>query len=191
MTPKCRVAGRVLAHVALAAALLGAAPSSGAGSGDGVRERIVEAARRRLGQRFRGDCSGYVLAILGEVGVTVRLLRAVSRSESLHRAAHEVATPRPGDLAFFHHTYDRNRDGFANDRFTHVALVETVDGNSVTLLHRGHRGIERIRIDLSRPSDPSANDPVRALRRGESPRVRVLAGELFAGWGTIVPASDP
>ncbi len=191
MTTKRRVPGPVLAHAAVAVALLAALPSPRADSGEGIRERIVEAARRRLGKPFRGDCSGYVLAVLSEVGVSVRLQRARSRSESLQRASGTVATPQPGDLAFFHRTYDRNRDGVANDRFTHVALVETVSGTSATLLHRGRRGIERIRIDLSRPSDPEANDPVRLLRRGENPRTRVLAGELFAGWGTIVPASGP
>jgi hypothetical protein len=177
----------VLAAAAIAAAQLGTVPIALAGSAERVRERIVEGGRRRLGRPFRGDCSGYVLAVLGEAGVAVRLPRALSRSESLHRAARAARTPLPGDLAFFHHTYDRNRDGFANDRFTHVALVETVDGTSATLLHRSARGIERIRIDLSRPSDPKANDPVRALRRGEDPRTRILAGELFAGWGTVVP----
>ncbi len=182
---------RVLAGAAVAACLLSAIPATSADPDERLRERIVEGARRRLGRKFKGDCSGYVLAVLGEAGLAVRLPRAVSRSGSLHRAARAVETPLPGDLAFFDHTYDRNRDGKANDRFTHVALVEAVHGSSAALLHRGARGIERIRIDLSRPTDPKTNDPVRMLRRGEDPRTRILAGELFAGWGTIIPAREP
>jgi hypothetical protein len=40
-------------------------------------------------------------------------------------------------------------------------------------------------MDLTRPSDPAANDPVRARRRGERRGLRVLAGELVAGFGAL------
>jgi hypothetical protein len=42
-------------------------------------------------------------------------------------------------------------------------------------------------MDLSRPSDPAANDPVRARRRGERAGVPTLAGELFAAFGALLP----
>ncbi len=54
------------------------------------------------------------------------------------------------------------------------------------LLHRGRRGIERVRMDLSRPSDRAANDPVRHARAGDPPVTRVLAGDLFAGYGAVL-----
>ncbi len=178
-----RGAARLLS---LAAALaVAAVPSPARGADGGSRARIVEAARRRVGRPFPGDCSGFVLATLREAGVSLRLPRARSRSESIHLATRPAASPRPGDFAFFDDTYDRNRDGLANDPYTHVALVESVEGGIVMLLHRGRRGIERIRMDLAHPSDAAANDPVRSLRRGEDPRTRVLAGELFSGYGTL------
>ena len=152
-----------------------------------ARERLVSAARRMLGRRFHGDCSGFVLSLLRRIGVRPSLPPARSRSESLWRASRKVEAPRPGDLAFFHDTYDRNRDGLANDPYTHVALVEEVEGEVVTLLHRGLRGIERVRMDLAHPSDPDANDPVRVARAGDPPGTRVLAGELFAGFGALAP----
>jgi len=175
------------APAALALAALLAVPRAGsAHDPDTTRAEIVAAARRQLGRAFRGDCSGVVLALLHGAGVEVALGPGRSRSESLFRASRPVKAPRPGDLAFFSGTYDRNRDGRSDDPFTHVALVEAVDGRAVLLLHRGHRGIERVRMDLSRPSDRAANDPVRHPRTTDPPATRVLAGELFAGYGAVL-----
>ena len=129
-----------------------------------LRARVLAAARRLLGTRPRLDCSGYVISAFAAAGVTVALAPARSRSESLYRASRPVTRPRPGDLVFFHDTHDRDRNGRRGDRFTHVALVEAVDGSALTLLHRGGRRVERLRMDLSRPSDPAANDPVRVRR---------------------------
>lgn len=150
-----------------------------------LRLRVLDAARDRLGARTRLDCSGYVLASLRAAGLVPRLGPARSRSEALYRASREIARPRPGDLVFFHDTYDRDRNGRAGDRFTHVGLVEAVDGDAVTILHRAGR-VERIRMDLSRPSDPAANDPVRVARRRDARGTRYLAGELFAAYGELL-----
>jgi hypothetical protein len=172
---------------ALAAILATAAPAAAEARGvAGPRARIVAAARRQLGHLYPGDCSGFVLSLLHAAGVPVALAPARSRSESLFLASRRVQTPRPGDLAFFHDTYDRNRDGEANDPFTHVALVERVTGGDVLLVHRGSRGIERVRMNLARPSDRQKNDPVRHLRASEPRAMRVLAGELFAGFGSVL-----
>jgi hypothetical protein len=179
---------RTSATAALVLAALAAAPrvATARAPGADARAELVAAARRRLGGAFPGDCSGFVLSLLRTAGVPVSLAPARSRSESLYRASRRVSDPRPGDLAFFHDTYDRDRDGRANDPFTHVALVEAVDGSRVLLLHRSSRGIERVRMDLARPGDREANDPVRHLRRGEPRTLRVLAGELFAGYGAVL-----
>jgi hypothetical protein len=150
-----------------------------------VRGRVVAAARRRLGRPFAGDCSGFVLGAMGAAGIRPALAPARSRSESLFRATYTVSAPEPGDLAFFHDTYDRNRDGRVNDPFTHVALVEAVEDDVVVLLHRGVGGVERIRMDLGHPSDPDTNDRVRMPRGDDPPTSKVLAGELFAGYGAL------
>jgi hypothetical protein len=176
-----------LAAASLALALLASpAPAEASGAG-ATRAEVVSAARRQLGRAYRGDCSGFVLSVLRGAGVEVSLRPARSRSESLFVASRRVRAPKPGDLAFFHDTYDRDRDGRADDPFTHVALVEAVEGAAVLLLHRGSRGIERVRMDLGRPSDRRANDPVRPARRGDPPRSRRLAWELFAGYGAVIP----
>jgi len=182
------VTGRRAALAAVLAGALAAAPPGRAADARGLRALALAEALRHLGRPYRDDCSGFVIAAWRAAGVSLRLRPARSRTESLQRASRRTETPRPGDLAFFHHTYDRDRDGLANDLFTHVALVEAVDGARLTLLHRSSRGIERLRMDLARPSDPGANDPVRALRRSEDARIRVLAGELFAGFGAFPEA---
>ncbi len=173
--------------LALALAALLAVPGGALASDpETMRAELVSAARRHLGRSFRGDCSGFVLALMRGAGLEVALGPGRSRSESLFRASRPVRAPQPGDLAFFNDTYDRNRDGRANDPYTHVALVEAVNGTAVLLLHRSRRGIERVRMDLSRPGDPASNDPVRELRPSDPPATRVLAGELFAGFGTVL-----
>lgn len=152
---------------------------------EAARAKLVEEARAILDgrKRFR-DCSSFILGVYraAEVPVrTVALPAGRSMSESLYRASTNVAIARPGDIAVFHNTYDRNRDGKRNDRYTHVSLVESIDGDVITFIHRGSKGVARHRMNLSAPNDPKTND---ALRMGGSGKV--LAGQLFVGFGDLV-----
>jgi hypothetical protein len=97
-----------------------------------------------------------------------------------------VDRPQPGDLVFFHDTYDRNRDGRLGDEWTHVALVEAVDGDRVWIIHRGGSRIVRLLMDRAHPDDEGVNDPVRMKARRDPPGTRYLTGELFAGYGAVV-----
>ncbi len=154
-----------------------------------LRARLVEAARHHLGSRFAGDCSAFVRRVFREAGQEMPpLTPGRSLSEALYRSLSAVARPRPGDLAFFHATYDRNRAGERRDLFTHVALVEAVEGTRVTLIHRGGRGIERISMNLTHPHDPAENGNLRRQRAGDRPGLRYLSGELFAGYATALQA---
>jgi hypothetical protein len=170
----------------LAVCALGAGPARAAAPGarDEVRARVVAAGREHLGKRFRGDCSGFVRRAHSAAGVPLPAnLPGRSGSESLHRRLPHVRTPRPGDLAFFHRTYDRDGRRGPN-LFTHVALVEKVEGPRVTLLHRGGKGVQRLRMNLARPSDPRENGAVRRRRAGDAPRQAYLTGQLFAGYAS-------
>ncbi len=152
-----------------------------------TRQRLVVAARHHLGQAWRGDCSNFVERVYREVGLALTPLPAHSASEGLWRASRPVAQPHPGDLAFFHDTFDRRGDGWGKHLFTHVALVEAVDGPRVTLIHRSSRGIERLALNLSRRHDPAENGWLRKRRAGDPPGRWLLSGELFAAYGTAVP----
>lgn len=161
-------------------------PAPGREEDSAARERIVEAARAMLGSRTRLDCSGYVVAAYRRAGLSLALPPARTRSESLRAVGRPVATPEPGDLAFFHDTYDRNRNGRVDDGITHVALVESVEGSSITLLHRGRGKVERFRMDLERPWDRERNDPVRVRRARDARATRYLSGELFTAFGALL-----
>jgi peptidoglycan DL-endopeptidase CwlO len=149
-----------------------------------LRQRILAAARRLLGHHPHLDCSGYVLAAFRGAGLRVVLPPHGSRSQALLAAGGSVGSPQPGDLALFHDTYDRNRNGKVDDGITHVALVEAVDGDQVTLLHRGRR-VERLRMNLASPSDRTLNDQVRYRRRRDPAQVRTLTGELFTTYAAL------
>jgi hypothetical protein len=153
-----------------------------------ARQRLVVAARRYLGRAWPGDCSDFVERVHAEAGLRLAPLPARSASEGLWRASRRVERPRPGDLAFFHDTFDRDRDGRRGDRFTHVALVEAVDGPHVTLIHRGSRGIQRLSMNLARRHDPAENGWLRKRRSADPAGGRFLSGELFAAFATAVPA---
>lgn len=159
---------------------------------DPRRERIVAAAVRLLETRtgFR-DCSSFVQRVYrlaGESVTPVPLPAGRSLSESLFRASRPVESPRPGDIAVFHNTYDANRDGKWNDRFTHISVVESIEGDVVTLIHRGGRGLARHRMNLAAPDDGATNDPLR--RRPQASTMRVLAGQLFAGYGDLLSSGE-
>lgn len=156
------------------------------------------------GETFNPDCSGFVEAVYAAEGITLRrILRAAApREPSAVAAAWQAAGrfgerwaggrwPSPGDLVFFDATWDRDRDGDFDDPLTHVGLVEWVDvDGTVTFLHRGTQGVARAQLNLARPDSARdatgrpLNSPLRArLRRGDGSRV--LAGQLFAGYGRI------
>lgn len=148
-----------------------------------LRERLISAARRHVGRQFAGDCCGFVRRVFAEARVALpTLMPARSMSESLYRSLRRVATPKPGDLAFFRGT---RRDRRAT-RVSHVALVEAVDGSRVTLIHRGGHGIARFAMNLERPHDRSENGMVRRRRAEDRPGIRYLAAELFGGYASAI-----
>ena len=148
---------------------------------------------------FGNDCSGFVLAVLAQAGYDLRsrlgtsgtasaaaIYELLSREGKVHR--HKV--PLPGDLVFFDNTYDRNRDGRANDPLTHVGIVERVDADGTfTFIHRVARGTLRYRMNLFHPHlrrDPKSGRVLNhALRFAERGRPARLAGELFHAFATV------
>ena len=153
------------------------------------------------GRRWRSDCSGFVRSCFAGAGLELGAVEgARSDSESIYRALAERgrtrgrrARVRPGDLAFFHNTWDRNGDHLRDDRFTHVALVERVDDDGT--VHLMHYASGRVKRDVVNPRRPGrARDPGSGkawnsvLRRG---RGRVLSGQLLFRWGRPLPRANP
>jgi hypothetical protein len=146
------------------------------------RQRLLEAARSHLGKRFRGDCSTFVRRVYAEAGLRFEPMTAGTGSEAVLLAMQPVERPRPGDVAFFRDTYGWPRGPGKGRRLTHVAVVEEVDGTTVTLIHRGHRGIARITLDLARPHDKSVNSQIRIRHRNDRKGLEYLSGELLTGF---------
>jgi hypothetical protein len=186
------------------------------------REALVARARSHLGARgpfvvrgarFNPDCSGFVQAVFEGERVPLRALAQEAAPDSrVGTAATYLAAaafgqtfgaagaPAPGDLVFWHDTYDRNRNRRADDRFTHVGLVEEVLGDTVVFLHRGSKGVARGYMTLARPGEAEdaegrvLNSPLRERGRAVA-RAPTLAGALFAAYGRIdprrLPGGDP
>jgi hypothetical protein len=158
------------------------------------------------GERFGPDCTGFVQAVYEAEGIPLRtLMRRAAPSERIGVAAAFRAMesygvvfggggrwPEPGDLVFWHDTYDRNRNGRRDDRFTHVGIVEYVaDDGTIVFVHRGGRAVARGAMNPQRPGEASASGVIlNSPLRSKTPRasgVPVLAGALFAAYGRIDP----
>jgi probable lipoprotein NlpC len=157
---------------------------------------------RAAGERFNGDCSGFVAAVFAAEGID--LLAAMQRAAPDERRGARAAwlaakadggtfgaegSPEPGDLVFWHDTYDQNRNRKADDRFTHIGIVERVEDGSVHFLHRGGKAVARGVMTLARrhvATDPDGERMNSTLRARSHPVKRGgPAAELFAGFGRI------
>ncbi|HSN91150.1 MAG TPA: NlpC/P60 family protein [Anaeromyxobacteraceae bacterium] len=202
------------------AALSACAGVSGARSsrGDDLPERLASRAASLVGERgafevggrrFNADCSGFVEAVFHAEGIPLRALmeRVAPRERSAVVAVHLAlerygrtfgagVRPRPGDLVFFHHTYDRDRNGRLDERLSHVGIVERVSGETVVFLHRGNGGVVRAVMTLARRDEMRAGDgrelnsPLRR-KRADWAGAPVLAGQLFALFGRVEPDRIP
>ncbi len=149
---------------------------------------------RKVSRKVPDDCSGLVRLAYLEAGLrlapseglrgdnmTTALWRRVNRLGALRTGA-----PAPGDLVFFHETYDRNRDGRRNDGLTHIGIVEEVLPNgTVVFIHRGDNGVKRSRLNLldgTRHKDALGEVLNDWLRRGDRKHRAYLAGELLTGF---------
>jgi len=182
----------------------------GAGSkADAAVEAVLAGARESLGQSrpeldgrpLPTDCSGFIRGLYTRAGVDLfseakpwdNGVRAVVRWIKRRGQMHRRKLPAPGDLAFFHDSYDRNGDGKVNDRFTHMGLVDEVlpDG-TVLIIHATNHGIVREPMNLLRPHearDSQGREINAILRRKaahDSPRTPRLMSELFAGFGRVL-----
>ena len=152
----------------------------------------------RVGRKpFRSDCSGFVTACFSTVGAELidPMVTGPSGSAMMYktlkrqRRVHNRKRPLPGDLAFFHNTHDRNSNGLRDDHFTHVALVERIDGDgTIFLLHFLSGEIRRDRAN--RLHRNTARDPASGkvwnsyLRKGGG---KTLTGQLLFRFARPLP----
>ncbi len=165
--------------------------------------RFVGQSRIQVGGRsYSPDCSGFVRGVyatqrvdlydgLGELDGGNGVGRIFTHVVQ-HGRIHYGPTVNPGDLVFFHNTWDFNRDGLPNDPLTHVGVVEKVDlDGTVVFVSSVSGGIERYRLNLQHPDTHKAqdgrvlNDFLRRKHFGDTRGTYYLAGRLFAAFGTL------
>jgi hypothetical protein len=169
------------------------------------REKLASLATAAIGKSkltvnkktFRADCSGTVRGIFaaaklklggivkpGEENDTKAIYRFVRKYGQILQNS-----PEPGDLVFFHNTYDRSRNGRMNDALTHVGIVEKVEEDTVLFVHYLGRSIIRSRMNLTYKKNafhPETGVRINhVLRRAQGHHRSYTAGELFAGYGRL------
>jgi len=171
-----------------------------------VRAAVGLVSRSRIeveGQRYVGDCSGFVRGVyaaqqvdvydgLGELDGGNGVGRIYTHVVE-HGRIHYGPIVYPGDLIFFHSTWDFNRDGLHNDPLTHVGIVETVEPDgTVIFVSWVSAGVERYRMNLRQPGVHKTaegrvlNDYIRRKGFSDPESTRYLGGQLFAAFGTLV-----
>lgn len=155
------------------------------------------------GRRYASDCAGLVRGVyatqqvdlydgLGELDGGNGVGRIYTHVVE-HGRIHYGPKVHPGDLVFFHNTWDFNHDGLPNDPLTHVGIVETVERDgTVIFLSWVSGGVDRYRMNLRQPGIHKTaegrvlNDHIRRKGPRDSEAVRYLTGQLFAAFGTVL-----
>lgn len=149
------------------------------------------------GKSFRADCSGTVRAIFAAAKIPLggiiknstdndvkTIYRFVQRYGQIYKE-----NPKPGDLVFFHNTYNRSGSGRMNDALTHIGIIEKVDGEIVHFVHHMGHSIIRSRMNLQKPKlsrHPQTSERINhVLRRAQRGQRSYTAAELFAGFGRL------
>lgn len=168
-----------------------------------IRQEVVSLARRASTDGERGPSAtqnGFILRAYEGAGWPLALGSSRgSGPADLYRIAEQHGfvrgpkAPLPADLAFFHHTWDVNGNEKLDDLLTQAALVEKVDADgTVHLLYRRRGG--EVRSMLANPQHPHqrrlgqkiVNSYLRPTRKGEPAQTPHLAGEMLAGFATMI-----
>ena len=136
-------------------------------------------------------CNGLIQDILTDAGIHDVRGKVSYIWEQLRKEGktHHRDVPRPGDLVFWHRTYDSNRNGKIDDKFTHIGVVIRVDENqTIHMVHRSSKGISPLRMNLKHPAEYKIdnltyNDYLASRNYGRANER--LSGQLFAGFASV------
>lgn len=104
-------------------------------------------------------------------------------------AVYNRSRPAIGDLAFFHNTYDRNRDGRWNDWHSLVGIVESIDqDDTITVLVYRDKKIERIQLNLKYPEVQTGRkkQTLNSQLRADEGAQRGTSSKLFGGFANLL-----
>lgn len=169
------------------------------------RKALIKNAQKALGMHqlkvgktvFRADCSGTIRAIFAKSQIFLGgVLKTKDDNDvkAIYRHVRKYgriikSDPLPGDLVFFHNTYDRSRNGRMDNALTHIGLVETVRDGTITFIHHLDQTIIRSHMNLLRPDvalDKRTGQRINhVLRKAQGGYPPFTAAELFAGFGRL------
>lgn len=169
------------------------------------RQTLVRHAQHALGKNhikmgkksFRADCSGTIRGLFAQSGLSLGgVLKTKDDNDvkSIYRFVSKYgrilkSSPAPGDLIFFHNTYDRNRSGLLDNALTHIGIVEKIDKDTVYFIHHLDKSIIRSRMNLRCEKDAidssSGGRLNHVLRKASGIYPAFTAKELFAGFGRL------
>ncbi len=170
-------------------------------------QKILRMAQSMVGQKTRrfswnrrsynADCSGFLSYLFARQNISLidsslargerNMTKIIYKTMHSRKLTHKRKIPKVGDLVFFHNTFDRNRDRRENDPFTHIGIVERIDGGgTMQFIHyiNPRFGVRRDKMNLLHPRDRTKNSYIRSRRRYPSPTGKYLTGELFAGFAS-------
>lgn len=160
---------------------------------------VPEAARSYIGKRvlkhngktYRYDCSGFVSAVYGKVGVSlegsVRHMYDMSKKQGTLRKEAQI-----GDLVFFDNTFDANKNGKFDDKLTHIAVIEKIESSGrITMLHIGSKGVVRIYMNLNhrdvyKDEQNVIQNSYLRFRKSKKDKKPRLAGQLWKRFAYVV-----
>lgn len=160
-------------------------------------KQILDKAQRALTwSDYDGYCTGYVGSIFRSLGFNIVGDVRTMQAKAKRVGAFHKGVPRVGDIVFFDHTYDKNKNGMLDDYLTHVGVVMDVSPSGrVTFGHGGTSGGRAIGY-LSVTEPDKATDEASGLKVNTYLRskgfmdplgTKYLAGQLVAGYATVRP----
>ncbi|MCC7459663.1 MAG: C40 family peptidase [Proteobacteria bacterium] len=153
-------------------------------------------------KRFRRDCSGFVEAILSNLGHDIpgfiqQYGIRTNGVAQIHKYIERMGTiykdqmPKVGDLIFFSNTYDVNRDGKINDPLSHIGVVTKIDKEgTISFKHVLHATVKTDYINFSKPTMHTykgkiINSYIR--RSGKNSAYPATTSQLFDFFGSLEP----
>lgn len=159
---------------------------------------LAEAAEALVGSKLDNSVEGMLASVLSAQGVPTpdlsdsQWLKALYIQQKELGLTYDQETPLPGDLVFFHNTFDRNSDGRNNDWYTHAGIVvRTREDGTVVFVTFAQGEVQEMLMNLERPEvrrdegkGVALNSYLRAKSMSDPEFTHYLSGELFAGFSS-------
>jgi len=164
-----------------------------------VRTEVIDSSKRLVGIKDDFTPERFLKHVLRVNGLEYVSFDGKEFNRTLYRElrnrgmTYDSAAPQPGDIIFFHNTWDRNNDGRNNDWYTGTGIVTAVEEATVVFVGVANGQVRELRMNLDKPDvrrieeeKTNLNSFMRAKRLSDPEYTQYLSGELFAGYASIL-----